>query len=252
MQKLSKATKYRRRKPIGIPAVTHSPSTSVEVKGPNHKLLRLHITDGLVPKMSGETKGVVLRNEFPLVSIGEPDNSMASALTSPNVIYTFKLQGFSTLVSTGGSVINSFVQFDPSSAGYNFSEWASLAALFSEVRLHSFTVEVCMYDQTFVTGSLAPLVIGTNLVTSAAPGTEGAVAALTDSTYHPAMNRTGTGWRHSFTNRGSIGWSSTSSVTTTPYAGCPGCFQIFSAAFNASANIGKVLVSGVYELRARI
>lgn len=217
----------------------------------SNALLRTHIATGLVGK-SSEAKGIILRNENPRVSSGEPDNSMASALTSPNVVYSFKLQGFSTIVSTGGSIINFSIPFDPSSSGYNFSEWASLAALFSEVRLHSFRVEVCMYDLTFLTaGALAPLVIGSNLVSSAAPGTEGAVAALTDAVYHPPLNRSARGWTHRFVNSGLIGWSATSSVTVTPYAGCPGSFQCYSAGFPMSSNVGKVLVQGIYQFRAR-
>jgi hypothetical protein len=54
-----------------------------------------------------------------------------AALLSGNKVYTFTLKGFSSLTSNGAGVLNSFLPFDPSPSGYNFSEWASLATLFS-------------------------------------------------------------------------------------------------------------------------
>jgi len=195
-------------------------------------------------------KGTRLTNHGFLPSFSEPDNSLAQSLTSPNVVYMFKLQGFSTITTSSGTIAVS-ISFDPSSTGYNFSEWTNLAALFDEVKLHSFSVQVCSYFNQTASQLGTPILIGTNLVSSSSPGTEGAVATLTDALYHSPNMTNASGFTHTFMNKGIIGWSTTSSLTVTPYAGCPGSFQLFSSGGTTTFTEFKVLVRGVYAFRAR-
>jgi hypothetical protein len=123
--------------------------------------------------------------------------------------------------------------------------------LFSEVKLSSFSIQVCSFYNNTAAYLATPLVVGTNLVSSAAPGTEAAVVQLTDAMYHSPILTNSSGWTHTFHNKGIIGWGSTSSVTTTPYAGCPGSFQMYYSSASTTANQFKVLVRGVYAFRGR-
>jgi len=242
----------------------HKPLTKKERKKPQkgnplgksimqRQALHDFIRKSLVPAKENEGKGLGfrLKNEGFRTPSGETDIGLASSLMSPNTVYRFKLQGFSTIVATAGSIVNVAIPFDPSSNGFNFSEWSALSGLFDEVRLYSFGVQACTYANTTVSLVNAPLLIGTNLTVSTAPGTEGPVATLTDAKYHPTAITNAMGWAHTFVNKGEIGWSLTSSVTVTPYAGCPGSFQLYSAAQTAASNVAKVLVWGIYDLRAR-
>jgi len=197
-----------------------------------------------------EEKGSILRNEDKRViePLGNPE--AAQSLMEANTVYTFSLYGYSTITSTGGSVINLAIPMDPSSAGYNFTEWANLSALFDEVRLKSFHVQFVPYLNTTVALVNAPLAVGTNLVVSTAPGTIGAVINLTDAYFlNPAM-RSPKGHRHNF-HATDLAWSATSSVTVTPYAGCPGSIQLFCTGYAAGTNAYQARVTGIYQFRAR-
>jgi hypothetical protein len=203
---------------------------------------------------SRELKLVVgsrLVNEDKRDSTTEQNMDMAKALTSPNTVYLFKLQGFTTVTSNGSGITAVSIPFDPSSAGFNFGEWSDLAALFDEVKLHSFSVQLVGYNNTTTSDIFSPMVIGTNLVSSGAPGSEGVVATLTDARYLPAYMSNSSGHTHVFRNTGVIGWSSTASVTDQPYAGCPGSFQLYSNNASVSTQLYKVLVQGYYAFRAR-
>lgn len=214
-----------------------------------HEIIKKSIMH--VPK-GQEQKWVVLRNEANTVKVtGDSDMSTASAFMSPNQVYRFKLQGFSTITSNGSGIIAVSVPMDPSSAGFNFSEWTDLAALFDEVKLQGFRVQIVAFSNSTPSLIFSPMVIGTNLVSSSAPATEGAVATLTDASYHPSTMTNSSGFYHSFSNHGIIGWSSTASVTDQPYAGCPGSMLMYVNNFSVSTLAFKVLVQGFYEFRAR-
>jgi len=214
------------------------------------RLLHDHIKGGLFTEEK-EVKGVRVVNEYKQMQMGEPDTSLASSLTSPNTVYMFKLQGFTTISTNGSGLIAVSIPMDPSASGFNFSEWANLAALFDEVKLHAFEVQVVGFVNTTVTLVFSPVIVGTNLIVSTAPGSEGAVSQLTDAKYHPANMTNSMGFWHRFNNTGIIGWSSTSSVTVTPYAGCPGSIWFYANNGPVSTLTYKVLVKGYYAFRAR-
>jgi len=197
-----------------------------------------------------EEKGSILRNEDKRViePLGNPE--AAQSLMEPNKVYTFALYGYSTIVATGGSVINVAIPMDPSSAGYNFGEWSNLSALFDEARLSSFHVQIVPYFNSTVALVNAPLAIGTNLVVSTAPGSIGAVISLADAYFLHAAMRGAKGFTHHFTATDLL-WSATSSMTVTPYAGAPGGIQMYCTGYSAGANAYQCRVMGVYQLRAR-
>jgi len=215
--------------------------------GRGHELLRF-IRSGMTSIF--EEKGHILRNEDKRViePLGNPE--AAQSLMEPNTVYTFSLFGYSTIVSTAGSIINVAIPMDPSSAGYNFTEWANLSALFDEVRLSSFHVQIVPYFNSTVALVNAPLAIGTNLVVSTAPGTIGAVINLADAYFLNAAMRSNKGHTHHF-RATDLAWSAVSSVTVTPYAGCPGSIQMFCTGYSAVVNAYQARVCGVYQFRAR-
>jgi len=215
--------------------------------GRGHELLRF-IRTGILS--FSEEKGSVLRNEDKRVvqELGNPE--AAQSLMEPNTVYTFALFGYSTVTSTAGSIINIAIPMDPSSAGFNFSEWTNLSALFDEVRLQSFHVQIVPYYNTTVSLVNAPLMVGTNLVVSSAPGSAGAVVQLADCKFLHAGMRNPKGHTHSFHATG-LAWSAVTSVTVTPYAGCPGSVQMYCTGYAASVNAYQVRVTGVYQFRAR-
>jgi hypothetical protein len=177
-----------------------------------------------------------------------------SMLISQTDTYRFLLKGFSTVSSSAGGIVAAFIPCDPSSTGFNFGEYSSLAALFSEVRLVGFRVQVVsVTSANGISSNENPLIIGSNNSTSSAPTSVGQVVALPDSKFWSALHDTSAlGYTH-IVKVPSYGWSLTSSVTATPYAGCPGCVQIYGTA-NAGLGAQTVflaLVMGEYEFRSR-
>jgi len=199
-----------------------------------------------------ETKGR-LKDEVPLSVMDSDSLSMMSEGITPWTTYNITLKGFSTVTSSASGVFAFSVPADPSSAGYNFSEWSDLAALFGEVRILAFEIQMCTYRNlaTAVTAA-TPVIVGFNSNGSAAPTTEGQVATLVESRYWAAYSdATTAGSRFSVRYDSRLDFSLTSSVTDTPYAGCPGSFQAYGTGFPNSSSDAKVLVLGLYQFRAR-
>jgi len=199
-----------------------------------------------------EAKGR-LRDEIP-PSLTDVDSlSMMSEGISPWSTYNISLKGFSTVSVSGSGVFAFAVPADPSSAGYNFSEWSDLSALFGEVRILAFEIQLVTYrDLATAVTAATPVVIGFNSSSSSTPGSEGAVATLVESRYWTAYSDASTaGSRFSIRYDPRLDFSLTSSVTDTPYAGCPGSFQAYGSGFPNSAAVAKCLVMGLYQFRAR-
>jgi hypothetical protein len=194
-------------------------------------------------------------NQKPKWKKSRPRRSLGrAAVDSTNRQQTMVLRGFSTIASTAGSIINSFIPMDPSGAGFNFAEWTNIAALYSEIKIRSFKIQLHPYylnNSPTATTDVAPIAVGTNISTSIAPGSEGAVLQLAGAHYLSPQLTNPSGCWHVYRNRGRIGWSTTTSVSTTPYAGAPGCIQIYCAQMPTSSNVMKILVVGEYDVRAR-
>jgi len=184
------------------------------------------------------------------------DTSVASDFVSLNKVYRFRLGGQTSVTQTTG-VINTFFACDPSAAGTNFPEWSTLSALFSEFRLVEYGVQFVSDGWSFgalgTASAPASCLIAGNLGTAVAPGSLTAVADNADSRYVQfAKDTTNCGYTHVINGQG-IGWSQVTTPTTTPYAGAPGCIQVYGS-FGSVSQAGalRCLVWGIYEFRSRV
>jgi len=201
--------------------------------------------------------GVVLEDEtrrpkFTAKELGVMGQDSA-ILTDPHTEYEFTLRGYSTITASAGGVINLSIPMDPSSSGYNFSEWASLQALFAEVKLVAFRVQfVATFGTATPAGGALPLLIGSSLSVATAPGSYGAVAAYPDSKLWSCANdRSSSGHVHNTRGSKTVDWSLTSSVTAQPYAGVPGAILVYGSAQGVSTISALALVQGTYKFRSR-
>jgi len=162
------------------------------------------------------------------------------------------LQGESLLssaITTG--VLNAFIPFDPSSAGYGFSEWTSLSALYNEVKHVATEIQLCPYEYT---GSGSPMYVSYRFDSASAPGTVSAVVgSATMRLYNVTRDTTSRGLRVIAKAQGPLNWSLTSAVTTAPYAGAPGCFQFYGSGYDPSGiqSLCLVRVRGIFAFRGR-
>jgi len=184
------------------------------------------------------------------------NNSEASVsgadFMDPRIKYRFLLKGISTIVANGTGVVAAFLPMDPTSTGYNFAEWTDLAALFSEYRLVKYSVQFVGIYNTTAAMNYFPIGIGSNIATSSAPTSLGEVLQQADGRLWKATQQT-TDLGMLFHVRPGVplGWASIASPTNTPYAGAPGCVQIYSASQGVGANIALAMVCGLYEFRVR-
>jgi len=193
----------------------------------------------------------MLRDETPRSKVASSEPSAAADFLDPRTTYTFMLKGFSTLTANSSGVVSSFFPFDPTSTGYNFSEWASLSSLFSEFRLKSFHVQFVPLTLTTLS-TASPVGIGSNLSYSNAPATISVVINQADGIFwNGGSDHTSLGYTHRVKPGSPLGWSSVSSPTNTPYAGAPGCLQIYNTSNPSSLALYQCRVMGVYELRVR-
>jgi hypothetical protein len=200
-----------------------------------------------------KSKGQRLRDEIPTqVSDADAISSMSDGI-SPWTTYNITLKGFSTLTVSGAGVLAVAIPADPSSAGYNFAEYADLSAIFTEVRILAFSIQTApIIDNATALTAGTPVLVGFNPNVSSAPASEGAVATLIDSTYWLAgadRSTRGSIFHVNYDRR--LDFSLTSSVTVTPYAGCPGSFQLYGSGYPNGSVIGKALVLGLYQFRGR-
>jgi len=204
-------------------------------------------------KRGSETKhGVRLTDSIPQSVMDADALESMSEGVSAWTTYNVTLKGFSTLGTTIGGVANFAIPVDPSSTGYNFAEYTNLAALFGEVRVLRFEIQLVTFYYPSTSTAVTPIIVGFNPTLSTAPGSEGVVATLIDSEYWAANgDRSARGAKFSVKFDPRLGFSLTSSVTVTPYAGCPGGFQLYGSGFNVSSNVAKVLVCGLYQFRSR-
>jgi len=162
------------------------------------------------------------------------------------------LQGESTLTSaiTTG-VLNAFIPFDPSSAGYGFNEWASLSALYNEVKHIATEIQLVPYQYT---GAGSPLYVSYRFDSASAPGTVSAVVgSATLRLFNITRDTTSLGMRMIAHARGPLNWSPTSTVVTSAYAGAPGCFQFYGSGYDPTGaqSLCLVRVRGIYAFRGR-
>lgn len=210
----------------------------------------------LIPRLESKRSGRSLKVERnPDLKDGDLQSvsPISSSLLATDTVYTFRLGGTSSINSSSGAVDTS-ISFDPSTNGFSMPEWSSISALFNEFRIRSFHAQFCLAHTNATTDAGPVLIIGSNLgVSSGSPGSYAAVGDNADARMWSCFSdRSATGYTH-HVNCAVVGWGDTTTDTAKPYAGGPGCLQIFGqfGSTNTTAQI-RVLVWGIYEFRSRI
>jgi hypothetical protein len=179
------------------------------------------------------------------------DSDVADFVISGTKPYDFILRGFSTASTNSSGFISLAVPVDPSSAGFNFSEWSALSSLFSEVKVVRTTIQIVPFTGVSISATpYAALCVGFNTVSSAAPGSEGAVMTLSESLFYNFNDTSprGLSMSHDFTD---LNYSLTSSVTDSPYAGTPGGWQLYCENGPSTTLTFKIRVVNMYRMRGR-
>jgi len=190
--------------------------------------------------------------------------SLGQSLIDLNTVYRFRLSSNSAacpgMPSSVAGILDGYQTVDPSGSGpstWTANEWASLIALFAQVRFKSFSVTF-LPDSAFtsVLGTTAtgnPLAIGSNL--SSAYSLPGSYAVVMDNAdaklYCLTTDRMQHGYKHTIHAEG-IGWAATGTPSPGSYAGTTGFIQFHGRGYPVSLNIGYVWPEGVYEFRSRV
>lgn len=171
---------------------------------------------------------------------------------SQNKAQTVMFQGTSTLGSSGTGTAYATIPFDPSSAGYSFAEWGDITALWNEVKFIASEIQVTPFNVTALTSG-TPLFIGYRFDTNAAPTSLANVTQLPSTkTYSIERDTSRSGVTYRCRARGPLNWSTTASVTTAPYAGCPGSWQFAGTSYPTSIALVSVRVKSIYLVRGRM
>ncbi len=177
---------------------------------------------------------------------------MASMLINPKAVYEFRIVSDIQNIQLSSGVALITVSWNPS----GLSEWSSVTALFTEVRLVQARLHYAPYwimDTNAITPSGVPiLAIGTNLgVTTVSPSSSAAVFTLADSCFKPTS-----GWRDPWVFSGPRRPNSVWGYTSSPVAGgidtgCYGGFQIYAERSSGSDFIGNFFIELIVEVRGR-
>jgi hypothetical protein len=170
---------------------------------------------------------------------------------SENKVTSIVLQGESTIASDGSGNAYIAIPFDPSSSGYNFTEWSSVSTLYSEIKHVATQIQVTGLNITALTQG-TPLFIGYIFSRNTSPTSLANVVQLSSTkSYNLERDTSSRGFTMTARARGPLNWSPTSTVVTNAYAGCPGSFQIAGNAYTVSINLALVRVKSIYLVRGR-
>lgn len=188
------------------------------------------------------------------ITYAAADTSLAGSFVDLNRVYRFRLGGHTTVGYSSGT-LDDFFPCDPSASGLGFPEWTTLAALFSEFKLVSLTIQLVRQRQaTNVTTEFNnPVMIAGNLGTAAAPGSYSALADNADSfMWNASQSTSDRGIYHTLHGTG-LNYSQVTTPTTEPYAGAPGSIQLFGTATSGTpGDVIHALVIGIYDFRSRV
>lgn len=179
----------------------------------------------------------------------------------PTRRYRMQLRNVVNITSNGSGVISGAIPCDPSvtlSATFQsvamFTEWTSLAGLFSLVRCIQLECTFLPLSLDEVKGDVnGSLSISSNLQVASAPGSYGLTDDNTDSQLYPFTGDTsGRGRYHAVRHRPTltfmvVGTPSSSTI----YSGCPGSIGIFCNPVAASTIYMSVQIVGTYEFMSR-
>lgn len=184
--------------------------------------------------------------------------------SSPMVEYKITLRNNLTLTSSGGGVVNTFLQSDPSSTTSSFfgtvtqfPEWATWANLFGQVKLLQFEIRLLpVYIDDTKGDSAVPLAFGTDINPAiVVPGSYPNVLDNSDSQlWQPYRDYSGKPFYHAY-KATQLPWASTGTpnpgFSNGVAAGCPGGIQFYGGTFPNSTAIVDVVVTGHYLLRGK-
>jgi len=190
--------------------------------------------------------------------------SLASDMVEMNTVYRFRLTYTSgSFMSTNGAgVIAGYDNADPSGgtgSTWTASEYSSLAALFSQIRVIGYQVwftpvnpnsTVINSNSNGVQGIFIASVLSS---LAGAPSTAGQVldnadckewCCFTTAQPHPYV--------HNVRYTGNINWASINTPNPGSYAGCPGAIQWYGGGFQNAEAVFRISHVGIYEFRSRI
>jgi hypothetical protein len=160
--------------------------------------------------------------------------SMASSLISdPGQIYGFRLSRYQTHTTSVGGVLALSLNNDPST----WSEYSSLTALFSQIRIRRATLHVIRAFQNAVGtttsgGNWQPIVYNALYDEVAAPTSyDSCIDSPNFKVFNHNFSTSNTGGMISLDFTGALTplWADVSSPQSSSlYQGCPGCFQIYA------------------------
>jgi hypothetical protein len=165
------------------------------------------------------------------------------------------------VTSNGSGLIAGFIPCDPSSTLSStfqtvamFTEWSSLAALFSQIRCVQLEVTFVPLSLDEVKGDTTySISISSNLQVATTPGSYGVVDDNCDSQLYPfATDTSGRGRYHALRHSPKLGFSSIGTpASSTIYSGCPGAIQIFASPLANSTIYLSCQIVGTYDLMSR-
>jgi len=178
--------------------------------------------------------------------------SVGTSLLDPLTVYPVRLGGYTTATISGG-VIDVFVAADPSPSGWASPEWASLATLFSEFKLHSLQLKIVRNFISSPPAGVGALAVASNLGVATNAGSYAAITDNADVVWYNAFDTSTQGLTFRMSAAGGLGWSSVLTPLAEPYAGAPGCIQMYSNNLLASGSgpLYQIIISGVYMFRCR-
>jgi hypothetical protein len=186
--------------------------------------------------------------------VSDPEvQALAQSMVDMNTIYEFRLVSSTNISTSGGGVIASYENADPSGgtgSTWTATEWSAIVSLFSEVKLKLFQLwftavqGLTQGNQLWISSALSSLSANPTSTTQVLDNADAKLyrfASCTES--NPFIH----------TLKGTdLNWA----IVTTPnpgsYAGCPGGIQFYGDGYSAGATVGKLGIIGVYSFRSRI
>ncbi len=210
----------------------------VKEKKDQGKYRRLDLS-ALIPRRGQDDRDVKVKSAGPMASL--------SGIVNQNTIYRFRLTSAGTVATGGGTAIALTVTLDPT----GYSEFSSLSALFSEIRVVKSVLHVSNYfDESTPSPKITTgMAIGFNLAyTSTAATSSADVWALAGSRIHPLY---GLEIGNYVAGIPTMEWATMSSPVPGPYAGCYGVWWAYAGSLTTSRTYATWFVETEYECRAR-
>jgi len=188
------------------------------------------------------------------IMVSDPEvQALAQSMVDMNTIYKFRLVSSTNISSSGGGVIASYENADPSGgtgSTWTATEWSAITSLFSEVKMDIFQLwftavqGLTQGNQLWISSALSSISANPTSTTQVLDNADAKLyrfASCTES--NPFIH----------TLKGTdLNWA----IVTTPnpgsYAGCPGAIQFYGDGYSASSTVGKLGIVGVYSFRSRI